>query len=178
MTRILHLLAAPLRLVALSTILVATAAIFAACDWEDDYSPVTLKITVHDAAGADLFDPATPDNLLDKGIVLQYAGRTYTLSSDNLSPYNSRAYLAFLDAPVIYHNTQGWYDMEGKYFCSIGEWAGDEHHDEKATITWPDGTTDELAFTLRRKGVDHAKYYLNGERHEGSRFDFLYPRRK
>lgn len=167
-----------LRITALNVLLFTLTTIFTACEVEMDYSPVTLKITVHDAAGADLFDPATPDNLLDKGIVLQYAGYTYTLTSDNLVLYDSREYIAVLQEPHIYHNTIGWKEMEGKFFCSIGEWAGDEHHHEKVTITWPDGTTDELAFKLRRKGISHATYYLNGKEHESSRFDFLYPRRK
>lgn len=133
-----------------------------------DYAPITIEISATDAEGNDLFDTRFRDNVLDQGITFTYSGSTYEVDTTTARYYQTRAYLALLHRPMLFY-------ASGHYFVKIGEWAGDQKWtDEPIVINWPDGTHNTITFTLKKAGITHAKYYLDGHEHSGNKFSLVY----
>lgn len=132
-----------------------------------DYIPVTIQIKALDADGQDLFDPTRTNNLMEQGITFDYAGKTNRIEVED-TPL-TREYLAVIHPPILGQK-------EGGYYVTIGEWAGNcRWEDETIVINWPDGTHNTISFTLKKMGVNHAKYYLDGKKQKGHLFTFTYP---
>lgn len=147
--------------------LIATMA-FTSCDTREmDYAPIEIQITATDTEGNDLFDPQFKDNVLDHNITFTYCGSTYEVDTTTARYYQTRAILAIRHQPMLFSGTD-------HYYIKIGEWAGDQKwNNEPIVINWPDGTQNTISFTLKRSGITHAKYYLDGHEHRGNTFSFI-----
>ncbi len=133
-----------------------------------DYAPITIEISATDTEGNDLFDPQFQDNVLDQNITFTYCDSTYEVDITTARYYQTRTYLALPHPPVLHSGAD-------HYFIQIGEWAGDQKWtDEPIVINWPDGTHHRLTFTLKKAGITHAKYYLDGQEHRGNKFSLVY----
>jgi len=137
-----------------------------------DYNPVSIYVTVTDTNGNNLLDPNYEKNIID-GITVTYDGETSQVKnpfSDVKGKIKTDALLAlYKGAELRYYTDAG----KTVYYISIGEWAGDKTwNNEEVHINWPDGTSNIISFTLKKKGITHTKYYLDGVRHTGSTFDF------
>ena len=154
--------------------LMALLTLSACSSVEFDYYPVTMDVIVHDKDGNDLLDPDYEGNIIDETFI-SYQGEFYDLYGNRLEP-ETRAYLARWENPtvrtIVYKG-----DDNGRTYghcIHLGEWNGDGKWDnESVWLHWPDGTVSVLSFTLKKAGVNHAKYFLDGKAHDGPLFRFV-----
>lgn len=133
-----------------------------------DYAPINIEISATDTEGNDLFDPQFKDNVLDQNITFTYCDSTYEVDITTARYYQTRTYLAIRHQPKLFSGTD-------HYFINIGEWAGDlKWNNEPIVINWPDGTHNTITFTLKKAGITHAKYYLDGQEHRGNKFSLVH----
>lgn len=136
---------------------------------EYDYSPIYIEISATDAEGNDLFDQGFKDNVLNQNITFTYCDSTYEVDITTAIYYQTRTYLAVRHQPSLF------YGQNLNYYVKIGEWAGDQKWDnEPIVINWPDGTHNTITFTLKKAGITHAKYYLDGQEHKGNKFSLVH----
>lgn len=139
-------------------------------DVERDYVAISIEIRATDAEGNDLFDSRFKDNLLEQ-ITFTYCDSTYEVDTTTAGYYQTRAYLAIRRQPMLF------YGQDSRYYVKIGEWAGNERwNNEPIIINWPDGTHNTISFTLKKSGITHAKYYLDGKENKGNAYSFVYTR--
>ncbi len=126
-----------------------------------DYVPVTFAVYVSDVEGNDLLDPSVENSLTNRGITVTYKGVEYPIDKTDVRDYEmyyaTRAYVTRFMGGYIERM------IGDKFRLIIGEWMGDRRwEDETVTVNWPDGTTNELSFTLKKKGWTNATFYIDG----------------
>lgn len=130
-----------------------------------DYVPVVFYVTVTSDDGSDMLSDA---DFVSK-IVVNYKDKDYT------PEIGTRAYAAFFRGAWMRKCKLD--DGTECNAIAIGEWAGDKKwYDEKVTVRWPNGTQNVLSFTLKKAGVNHAKYSIDGYANFGKVFSFGYDR--
>ncbi len=151
------------RLLLSLAVVIASLALTSCEEGEKDYVPVTFAVYVSDAEGNDLLDPSVENNLTDRGITLAYKGVEYRIDKTDMRDhemyYATRVYMTQFTGGYIERM------IGDKFRLVIGEWMGDcRWEDETVTINWPDGTKNELSFTLKKRGWTNAAFYLDGKK--------------
>jgi hypothetical protein len=133
------------------------------CSREWDFVNPDVCFFVRNANGDNLLDPAFEGNILENEISVDYKGETYTLNSDT--------------NPSTRANMEIWRGLRVEPYSSLidetpvlkfGEFrttsGSGSYHGETFTISWGDGTSDEVAFDLYIKGSHNVqqKIWLNG----------------
>ena len=125
---------------------------------EVDWNPVILKIAVQDTNGTDLLNP-TNDGFVGSLVTAEWNGNTYTYDH-SVGNTTSRVYAPF------------WYglflqEIDGVYYLSLGEFAGDKEYDHDLIIRWQDGKKDVIHYKNRvNEAMIKASrtYSLNGKK--------------
>lgn len=151
--------------------LLALVAAFSGCnnngDIIYDYAPVSALIEVHNDEGQDLLDPHAEGNLKDQGMTVTYKGQTLPIDTVALPMtryFMPTDYVPYLD------------EYQGRWRLHIGDWdAARQWKEEPITLNWPDGTQSHITFTLKKAGLTHAKWRVDGVSHQGGFFQFTYP---
>lgn len=144
--------------------------------WIVDWTPVSILIRVTDGDGADLLDPANPDNMID-GTTITFKGETYEASRqwyETGKPYEmpaTKAILARLYGLFLVNSETAGFSL---YF---GEIDGAEDMDEYLVVTLPDGNAGTIHYHCskhnERKVSCDRRWKFNGKKHDGNIFTFV-----
>lgn len=175
-----------------NTILVALfALVTTACSKEDtynwDFRPENICIQVLDENGTDLLNKENPNHILDQEIVVIYNDKKYKPKRDkrNTNTLMDEWEQEGEDNSIMrsqsprnlalryYEVTDVVYPKAEREYCilTFGEFT-QGYKDESFTISWGDGTEDEIRFDYYIKGEDSAyprvyrKLFINGDQYK------------
>lgn len=139
------------RISALAIALLAAATATTSCLKIWDIAPITVKVYVSNAEGADLLDPQTVGAFDPAAISATWQGETYavsdgeipleygTVSEEGNATAVTRAYV-----PMFY-GLSIFTDNNGRRYLYFGELSGEENfNNEVLTIDWGNGTVDHI----------------------------------
>lgn len=130
-----------------------------------DFAPIVLRVSVQDAAGNDLLDPATENSIAHSGIKAIYKENIY--EKDSVIDRGARYYLAH------FYGLYSYKPEKGNYILTFGEFNGDDtFKNETVILDWNDGTKDIISFDSQLIWLSKNKpkiirtFYLNGKETE------------
>lgn len=140
---------------------------FTSCGDDDviiDYVPIIFRVNIYDQQGNDLLDPSNPQNILDKGILMEYKGNDFSIADkygDQIQPTPSRYYL-----PMFYGlSLAADKDQQGNlmyYTLKFGEFDASEKAEYSCVLKITDlDLSYELTCKLNKPGKP--QFFLNGD---------------
>lgn len=158
------------------TLMVASLSLFTACSDDDvqpglwDIPPIEFNIYVQDAAGRDLLNPETENNILEQDIRAIYDQKEYKLGE---KPVQTRA----IYAPFM--GLQTTQMLDGRYCLTFGYFLGDiDWGYTPFSVKWGDGTIDHFSFDSKMYWKDgkpefNRHFYLNEVEYEKPQFTLV-----
>lgn len=124
-----------------------------------DYSPMDITFSVVDDAGNDLLDPESELNILDR-ITVRYNGEEYLVGELDGSP-DTRAYKPHWEGLYTRYSEHNecWLLLFGEFSPDFGD-----HHNDKLTVDWGDGTQDQITFDFYVRSNVHRRFWVNGKK--------------
>jgi hypothetical protein len=117
-------------------------------NWLHDVIPFDINIIVEDANGNNLLNPEFEENIIDK-ITITYNDETYKIEKDKEN-------VATRALPSKFYGLRHFCSGSGRHFMTFGNFVGEcNYKNEKITIHWGNGTSDEVTFTNKVKGGSH-----------------------
>ena len=112
--------------------------------WEHDVFPFDINMIIEDTEGNNLLNPEYEGNIIDK-IKIIYDGEEYQINE-----------IVTRALPSKFYGLRHFCDDSGKHFITFGNFRGETNYkNEKITIDWGNGTSDEVTFTNKVKGGSH-----------------------
>lgn len=156
---------------------VAVFSLFTSCKNNDetdnviwDIYPIEFHIYVQDAAGRDLLNPETENNILEQDIRAIYDQKEYKLGE---KPVQTRA----IYAPFM--GLQTTQMLDGRYCLTFGYFLGDiDWGYTPFSVKWGDGTIDHFSFDSKMYWKDgkpefNRHFYLNEVEYEKPQFTLV-----
>jgi len=119
-----------------------------------DWAPIIVTVCVQDADGHDLLDPES-EHFLGDQIKMTFEGKDYPMSIP------TKDYMpCFFGLELVNLRESGIWNLR------FGELDGGQNHDDRFTITWPDGSKDEITFqrTIISPLIVTDTWRLNGKK--------------
>lgn len=177
--------------------LTIVSACFTGCDKEEETDPMiwdfacsSVEFCVSDAAtDADLLDPDSEQNILDRPIAVVFQGVRYGVEKTQgfePAPTAGTRFLMPLPLALRLHRSYSYQDIDGEwvrvsgaYCLAFGEFTpADDWHDAEFTIEWGDGSSNTVNFDyyITWRGEDDPQVFsplrLDGAPHDGWRIEF------
>lgn len=136
----------------LLTLFALSGIIITSCEekgyWIHDVLPFDINMIIEDADGNNLLNPEFEGNIIDE-MTITYNDETYKIEKDKENIATRMLYSEFYGLRHFCSDT-------GRHFVTFGNFVGERNYkDEKITIHWGDGTSDEVTFTNKVKGGSH-----------------------
>lgn len=136
----------------LLTLLAFSSIILTSCEekgfWCHDVSPFDINMIIEDADGNNLLNPEFEGNIIDQ-MTLTYNDETYKID-------NTKENIATRALPSEFYGLRHFCCDNGRHFITFGNFVGEHNYkEEKITINWGDGTSDEVTFTNKVRGGSH-----------------------
>lgn len=126
-----------------------------------DIAPYSILMEVTDTEGNNLFETSTPGNWLEGPVVATYDGKSYLFPSEDIHTKELLVEVTGLSLIKIG-------DPPSKTALVFGQFNGGDNLTADITLSWPDGSSDVIAFkhtVSYQDGVPSTKtsHFLNGE---------------
>ncbi|MGN0201525.1 MAG: hypothetical protein ACI399_01290 [Candidatus Cryptobacteroides sp.] len=159
-------------------------------DYEVDWAPVILDISVEDQYGNDLLNPEYPGNIVE-GSSITFQGTEYDAVCDLYEQFagsgsetdenpeegnsGTKAYIPRMGGFILMNGEMSGNSSIKGFFMRFGEIDGAADLDEKLVIKWGDGSRDEIRYVCKnhkegRNPSCNRYFYLNGTQVNTSRF--------
>lgn len=119
-----------------------------------DWAPIVVSVYVQDENGNDRLDPASEYFIGDQ-IKMTYDGEDYPMAIP------TKYYM-----PHFYGLELVNVSESGRWHLRFGEFDGSQSRDDTFTLTWPDGSKDEITFhrTIMSPLIVIDTWHLNGKK--------------
>lgn len=136
----------------LLTLFAFSSIILTSCEekgfWCHDVSPFDINMIIEDADGNNLLNPEFEGNIIDE-MTITYNDETYKID-------NTKEKIATRALPSEFYGLRHLCSDNGRHFITFGNFVGEHNYkEEKITINWGDGTSDEVTFTNKVRGGSH-----------------------
>lgn len=119
-----------------------------------DWAPIIVYVQVRDSAGNDLLNPGN-EHFLGEKITMTFEGEEYPMQIP------TKYYMPMFSGLELVSRK----DFDG-WCLTFGELDGSENRNDTFTLTWPDGSKDQITFhrTILTPLIVHDAWRLNGKK--------------